>query len=197
MPPLPNPHHTEYATPVIRSASPASTIGTIYPEDQTSFSDSEEAMSQSVFESKCIARIGLDIPRPEEMEADNDPILPRHPPGSVEEQHLFRSVYSRLSAAVRDLEDNEIFEETLLRGSQAAQEILPTTDDIDVLMRSMMVTPQPAVIITAEPKPTRPQAGSLAADGLWGINGQQELQVDNHDGGIVPGKRSRNGTRRN
>lgn len=81
-----NQHHTEYAPPVLRAPSPASSIGIVYGEDRTSYSDCEEQISQSSFESKWEERLALHLPRPEELLADQDPLLPRHPPNSVEEK---------------------------------------------------------------------------------------------------------------
>ena len=45
---------------------------------------------------------------------------------------------TNLRQAVAQLDENEMFEQTLRRGSQAALEIQPSTNDIDALMRSMM-----------------------------------------------------------
>jgi len=81
-------HHPnlEYAPPVIRAPSPASTIGTVYGEDQTSFSDSEGVLIQHAFEAKWLDRLGLDLPRPEEELAEKDPLIVRLPAGSDEEK---------------------------------------------------------------------------------------------------------------
>ncbi|KAH0585926.1 hypothetical protein J132_00584 [Termitomyces sp. J132] len=197
-----NQHHAEYAPPVLRAPSPASSIGTVYDEDQTASSDREEQISQSSFEAKWEERLALHIPRPEELLADQDPLLPRPPIGSAEEKQLFEDVLARLHQTVHDLEDNELFDRTLLRGSQAALEPLPSTNDIDALMRSMMVTPQPSVNVP-QPNPTRGRSGSRT-DGIlhgpWAVNGH-EAQAETNGSllstGIVPGKRSRNGSRRN
>ncbi|KAG6889567.1 hypothetical protein C0992_004736 [Termitomyces sp. T32_za158] len=198
-----NQHHTEYAPPVLRAPSPASSIGTVYGEDRTSYSDCEEQISQSLFEAKWEERLALHLPRLEEVLADQDPLLPRHLPNSVEERQLFEEVLERLHQTVHDLEDNELFERTLLRGSQAALEPLPSTNDIDALMRSMMVTPQPPANVTSEPNPPQGQLGSRTdgtMHGSWNVNGHG-AQTDPNGSllstGIVPGKRSRNGSRRN
>ena len=68
-------HHTGYADPVLRPPSPASSIGTSYGADQTSWSDSEFQLSQPAFERKCDEVIGLHLPRKEELQADQDPLL--------------------------------------------------------------------------------------------------------------------------
>lgn len=69
--------HTEYPPPVLRAASPASSVGTTYGLDQTSYSDGESQMSQSTFERKWEERLELRRPRPEEEIANKDPLLPR------------------------------------------------------------------------------------------------------------------------
>jgi hypothetical protein len=68
-------HYTAYADPVIRPASPASSVGTAYGPDQTAFSDLEEQIPQPSFESKWEDLIGLHHPRKEELVADRDPLL--------------------------------------------------------------------------------------------------------------------------
>lgn len=68
-------HHSEYADPVMRVPSPASSVGTSYGADQTSYSDSEFQLSKEAFARKCNERIGLHLPRKEEFQADQDPLL--------------------------------------------------------------------------------------------------------------------------
>jgi len=79
----PTRHHTEYAPPVLRAPSPASSIGTTYGEDQTSFSDSE--LSQGSFEKKWEELLWLGFAGVEGQSANRDPLLPRAPEGSSEE----------------------------------------------------------------------------------------------------------------
>lgn len=74
--------HSEYASPVVRVPSPASSLGTTYGRDQTSFSDSELNVGQQAFERKWENKIGLRDPRPEEAELDQGPLLFRPIPGS-------------------------------------------------------------------------------------------------------------------
>jgi hypothetical protein len=68
-------HHSEYADPVMRVPSPASSVGTSYGADQTAHSDSEAQLSPAAFARKCSERIGLHLPRTEEFRADQDPLL--------------------------------------------------------------------------------------------------------------------------
>jgi hypothetical protein len=55
-----------------------------------------------------------------------------------EDKHIHEKILSSLRYQVHLLEENELFEKTLLQGSQAALESQPTSNDIDTLMRSMM-----------------------------------------------------------
>jgi len=151
----PNPPHVllneEYANPVIhRMPSPTSSVGTVYGLDETALSDTEYKLSDSAFARKCEEQMELYIPRKEETEADQDPLLTIPQSGGmplrisereldhVEERLLYDHVMGNLRQAVAQLEENELFEQTLRRGSQAALQIQPSTNDIDILMRSMM-----------------------------------------------------------
>jgi hypothetical protein len=51
---------------------------------------------------------------------------------------LFEHVMGNLRRQVRLLEEHELFEQTLMKQSQVGQSPLPSTNDIDALMRSMM-----------------------------------------------------------
>jgi hypothetical protein len=51
---------------------------------------------------------------------------------------IHEKILRSLRYQVHLLEENELFEQTLLQGSQAAFESQPTSNDIDTLMRSMM-----------------------------------------------------------
>lgn len=82
----PNQHHTEYAPPVLRAPSPASSIGTTYGQDQTELSDSEEQLSHIDFEKKVQERLQLGVARQEEELANRDPLLIRAQKGSPEEK---------------------------------------------------------------------------------------------------------------
>ena len=62
---------------------------------------------------------------------------------------------------ILQLEETEHFEQMLLRGSQAGLERRPTTTDIDVLMRGMMVSPQNTTIA-----PRRNAASTTEDSGL-------------------------------
>ncbi|RDB14531.1 hypothetical protein Hypma_016338 [Hypsizygus marmoreus] len=198
----PNQHHTEYAPPVIRAPSPASSIGTTYGEDQTSFSDCEEQISQAAFEKKWEDRIGLGKPREEEEWANQEPLLVRPEPRSEEEHRMHERIMICLREAVQSLEDNELFERTMLRGSQAALEPQPSTTDIDTLMRSMMVAPQPSPTdgSDARGRPTHTKQPDVT-NGPWTVNGyggqDRFMKESLFPSEVQTGKRSRNGSRRN
>lgn len=66
-------HYTQYADPVVRHPSPASSVGTTYGADQTSLNDSE--LSQAAFERKQESEIALHLQRDEELKAAQDPLL--------------------------------------------------------------------------------------------------------------------------
>ena len=75
-----NPPHVllneEYANPVIhRMPSPTSSVGTVYGLDETALSDTEYKLSDSAFARKCEEQMELYIPRKEETEANQDPLL--------------------------------------------------------------------------------------------------------------------------
>lgn len=206
----PNQHnHPEYAQPVLRGASPASSVGTSYGLDQTSFSDCEDQLSQVAFERKCEEEIGLGFPSFEEVTANMTPFLERPAPGSHEERgkHVlcpdsnlsvltfhaivrFNEALAFLRREVQELEDNELFEQTLLRGSQATLEQQPGTSDIDALMRSMMVAPSVARQQQSTWNDTE------TTNRTWTPNGYYERSTD-LPSGVKAGKRSRNGSRRN
>lgn len=79
----PNPEYGEPAS--IRDPSPASSVGSVYGPDQTSFSDSESVLDQRAFERKWEARLDLKRAMREEEIADAEPLLPR-PSTLVEER---------------------------------------------------------------------------------------------------------------
>ena len=81
-----NVHITEYAPPVLRAPSPASSVGTVYGEDQTSFSDLE--LSDDALAKKYEDLLDLRKPRKEEEEANQTPLLERPEKGSQQEKGI-------------------------------------------------------------------------------------------------------------
>lgn len=76
-------NHPEYASPVIREPSPASSVGSVYGPDQTSSSDGE--LDQASFERKWEDKLDLRRAMREEELADADPLFPR-PSNAIEER---------------------------------------------------------------------------------------------------------------
>jgi len=101
---------------------------------------------------------------------------------------LHDQILTSLRNKVRQLEENELFEQMLLRGSQAALELQPSTTDIDVLMQSMMVTPQSNTVGQSSHRPV-----NVTVNG----NESRYERGTEETMGTKAGKRSRNGSSRN
>ncbi|KAI0917436.1 hypothetical protein AcV5_007920 [Taiwanofungus camphoratus] len=125
----------QYAPPVLRAPSPTCSIGTAYGDDATSLSDKD--LDQDEFERKCEDRLRLNMPRPEEIEANIDPKLPR-PKTATEEKVMFERVMNNLREQVQRLEENDLFEQAMFRSSQVAPQQQSSSDDIDTIMHSLM-----------------------------------------------------------
>ncbi|KAF7298744.1 hypothetical protein MIND_00821900 [Mycena indigotica] len=132
-------NNPEYADPVIREPSPISSVGSIHGPDQTSLSDSEGQLDQWAFERKWNDRLELGRATREEELANIDPLITR-PTTAIEERILFERILRNLRAKIAELEDDELFEQALLRGSQAGLEDYTIPTDIDALMQGMMLT---------------------------------------------------------
>ncbi|KAF8813344.1 hypothetical protein BYT27DRAFT_7180826 [Phlegmacium glaucopus] len=208
--------------------SPTSSVGTVYGLDETAYSDTEYKLSDCVFARKCEEQMELHMPRKEEFDADQDPLLTIPQSGGMpvrisertldplEEKLLYDHVMGNLRQAVAQLDENELFEQTLRRSSQATLEIQPSTNDIDILMRSMMgpsmniAASRPHMGVSEAPslrgrrEPTG--SGSGITNGPWNNFGNP-VGVDRRDDIVASGdnminesrvgKRSRNGTSRN
>jgi len=156
------PQNPEYADPVIREPSPASSVGTVYGPDQTASSDDE--LDQLAFERKWEDRLDLRRATREEELADADPLFPR-PSTAVEERVLFERIVRNLRMKVEELEESELFEQTMLRGSQAGLEEETIPKDIDSLMLSMMGGSSTRVPDTS--------ANATVTDGPWNQTGNR------------------------
>jgi len=64
-----------YAPPAYRPASPASSVGTAYPPDQTSLSDTESFIAQNAFEHKQEMLIGLGRQRDDEKNNEKEVLI--------------------------------------------------------------------------------------------------------------------------
>ena len=116
-----------------------------------------------------------------------------------------------LRQAVAQLDENELFEQTLRRGSQAGLQVQPSTNDIDTLLRSMMgpsmnisTGPKPHMGMSIAPIATEIRGGGSVTNGPWnnfgkGVVSRRDDIVASGDNMIsesTVGKRSRNGTSR-
>ncbi|KAI0755093.1 hypothetical protein C8Q80DRAFT_410032 [Daedaleopsis nitida] len=145
MPPQPyivHPTDLQYVPTIMRAPSPSSTIGTDYGQDETNVVDTE--LSERDFIRKCEEAIGINRLRPEEEEANRDPlILDRGPQRQkltpMEEKQQYERVMANLRAAVKTLEEDELFEQTAVtRADVVLDDPTPSSDDIDVILASLM-----------------------------------------------------------
>ncbi|KAF7796291.1 hypothetical protein EIP86_007468 [Pleurotus ostreatoroseus] len=159
-----------YAPPLLRAPSPSSSIGTTYDADETP--EDELRLSDKEFAKMCEDKLQLGRPGPDEERANRDPLLPR--PRSREEEdstsrchrlnkpsaeevcaEMLAVIMQHLRQQVRDLEENNIFEQTVLRGSFVTEERQPTAD-IDAIMRSMM-GPETSISLPVNNEPFSPK----------------------------------------
>ncbi|KAI0081544.1 hypothetical protein K474DRAFT_1613218, partial [Panus rudis PR-1116 ss-1] len=138
-----NGHHINLADPayapsLVRPPSPSSSIGTDYGPDQTTAEEAQ--LTRDEFAAECEAKLKLNEPRPEEIEASK-PILLRRPKTQAEEKELFREVMNNLRRAVRELQEDELYEQIMLRGTQIAEVTQPSSSNVDSIMSSIMGPP--------------------------------------------------------
>ncbi|TBU31813.1 hypothetical protein BD309DRAFT_1005126 [Dichomitus squalens] len=140
-----HPTDLQYVPTIMRAPSPSSTIGTDYGPDETTSVDSE--LSEHDFVRKCEEMVGINRPRPEEDEANRDPLilprpLSRHKLTAAEEKQcteMFEQVMNNLRAAVKKLEEDELFDQTAVKSADAVlDDPVPSSDDVDTIMQSLM-----------------------------------------------------------
>ncbi|PSR70554.1 hypothetical protein PHLCEN_2v13593 [Hermanssonia centrifuga] len=151
-----------YAPPVLRAPSPSSSIGTEYDQDETPHHESLACMPDTDFAHLSLARLNLHNPRQEEAAANKDPLL-RRPKSQKEERansELFEQVMDNLRREVRLLQENDLFEQTVLRGSLVTDEQQPSSD-IDAIMRSMMGPPTSLKDPFLPPSPSTARSNTL------------------------------------
>ncbi|KAI0032782.1 hypothetical protein K488DRAFT_38561, partial [Vararia minispora EC-137] len=125
-----------YARAVIRVPSPTESIDTQYGPDETDIDD--RLLSDPQFEQKVLN--GLRIHEPTDLEHWNDAMpvrFPRVRPGSQEEQTLYQHTMWSLRKRVTELEENELFNNIMQRGSQISFDT-PKTSSVDAIMQSIM-----------------------------------------------------------
>lgn len=91
-----HPGDPAYAPPLIRPPSPASSIGTVYGQDETTLSDTE--LDETAFARKTADRLRLALPSESESRANRLVLLPRHT-SEEERNSAFTRPLRRLSVA--------------------------------------------------------------------------------------------------
>ncbi|KAH8818644.1 hypothetical protein DL96DRAFT_1714940 [Flagelloscypha sp. PMI_526] len=152
----------------IRETSPTSSVGTTYPEDQTSLEDLEENCTHDQFEAKCRDLIGLDNPLdPHEAELEENPRYPLLPPIPETEPErtckylAFQQNLESLRQVVKDLEADDMFEEVKFQGSRVGLADEPVTHDIDSILFGMLDMPVPGMLKEATKEPQSFGANAL------------------------------------
>ncbi|OBZ71511.1 hypothetical protein A0H81_08697 [Grifola frondosa] len=143
---MPHFHHIlasdpQYAPPLMRAASPSSTI------------------DQDAFERKCLDRLRLNVPRPDEVKANIEPLLQPRPivltkNSRTAGEALHEQVMNNLRERVRQLEEDELFEQTVLRGTRLSEEEQPSSTTLTSLCAvswGFPLMPSPAIILVEPP----------------------------------------------
>ncbi|KAF9645790.1 hypothetical protein BDM02DRAFT_3271470 [Thelephora ganbajun] len=131
-----------YASALVPAPSPTSSIGSRLPDDET---DPEDArLTQEEFDTKCWRALRIDEPTTEETSTMRRPV---HYAGQkMDPEHAAKVVpmiMQKLRAETKKLQDNELFEQAILKGSQVGQDSLTPTGDIDAIMQSMLEPDHP------------------------------------------------------
>lgn len=150
-----------YAPALVPAPSPTSSIGSRLPDDETDPDDAR--LTQEEFDAKCWKALRIDEPTTEEMYAIRRPVYHAGHKVDPEQAGRFAESVTRnvsnltlLSAAklvpaimqnlrthMKKLQDNELFEQAILKGSQVGQDSLTPTGDIDAIMQSMLEPDRP------------------------------------------------------
>ena len=151
-----------YASALVPAPSPTSSIGSRLPGDETDPDDAR--LTQEEFDAKCWKALKIDEPTMEELSAMGRPIYhgghnvdPERGCGSVEPvtwnpsdlvllstARIVPVIMQNLRAQMKRLQDNELFEQAILKGSQVGQDSLTPTGDIDAIMQSMLEPDRPS-----------------------------------------------------
>jgi len=145
-----------YAPALVPAPSPTSSIGSRLPDDETDPDDA--VLKQEEFDAKCWKTLKIDEPTAEETSAMRRPVY--HAGHKMDPEQAGRSVkpvtgntanlalvstakivpifMQNLRAEMKKLQDNELFEQAILKGSQVGQDSLTPTGDIDTIMQSML-----------------------------------------------------------
>jgi hypothetical protein len=96
-------------------------------------------LSQDDFERKAIANLRLDEPKHDEVHNLKDPLI-ICPSDPQEQKLLFETILRGFRQRVQQLEDDEIFQQAVINGSQIGREQLPSADNVENLIQNMMGT---------------------------------------------------------
>ncbi|KAI0826840.1 hypothetical protein BC628DRAFT_1372064 [Trametes gibbosa] len=180
-----HPADLPYVPTIMRAPSPSSTIGTDYGQDDTDFADAE--LSENEFVRKCEEMAGINRPRPEEDEANRDPLVHPRPLRQKltpqEEREMSEHIMANLRMAVIQLEEEELFEQTMVKdASVALDDPTPSSDNLDDIIRSLIDVPTTArsnttgtatifdsARFTNRSETVTPQLGANAASLLAGL----------------------------
>ena len=151
-----------YTSALVPAPSPTSSIGSRLPDDETDPDDAR--LTQEEFDAKCWKALKIDEPTKEETNAMGRPIYhgghkldPERGGWPVESAtwnpsdlvllstaRIVPVIMQNLRAQMKKLQDNELFEQAILKGSQAGQDSLTPTGDIDAIMQSMLEPEHPS-----------------------------------------------------
>jgi hypothetical protein len=151
-----------YASALVSAPSPTSSIGSRLPDDETDPDDAR--LTQEEFDAKCWKTLRIDEPTAEETSAMRRPLY--HASHRMHPEQAGRSVQlitwdasdlgldytagfvpsfmQNLRTEIKKLQDNELFEQTILQGTQVGQDSLTPTGDIDAIMQSMLEPDHPS-----------------------------------------------------
>ncbi|VDC07376.1 unnamed protein product [Peniophora sp. CBMAI 1063] len=153
-----------YARPALmRPPSPAGSINTEYGPDETD--PKELAMSDEEFERKILAELKIDQPADPEVQADMMPIrFPFFQPGSHEERVVYQHTLYMLEKRVQELDENELVESIMMRGSSVQMDTPTSSNDVDEIMRSMMGSTISRAVSEVRKEDPRMSANDLGDD---------------------------------
>lgn len=151
-----------YASALVPAPSPTSSIGSRLPDDETDPDDAR--LTQEEFDAKCWKTLMIDEPTAEETSATRRPVY--HAGHKVDPEQGGRSIelliwnasdlalasaakfvpilMQNLRTEMKRLQDNELFEQAILKGSQVGRGSLTPTGDIDAIMQSMLEPDHPS-----------------------------------------------------
>jgi hypothetical protein len=97
---------------------------------------------------------------------------------------LFERIVRNLRDEIRRLDDEEIYERAMFRGSQIGLEVQPPTSDIDKIMRSMMGGGLDLTTFTPIPDPAtgeiQTQTVEATLPGPWNSYGKKPTSLPRH-----------------